>query len=488
MVTTGSETLDHILRGGYPENRTTLLTGSPGTGKSTLAMQFLQAGLEEGDDCLFISTEQTIGELRDTFAPFSFDLNHEGLTITSLHARTGYTIESTEPELVIETLDEGPVSTDWISPPFTTRHVQDYLQRHQGCDRVVLDSVSALEPMAEDRNAYRRSVLDLIDLFTTDFDATTVFTSEFVGQPAHESGVERVTTENVLQYNVHGVVRLWREQVRREFRRFLDVLKMRGVDHDTRRFELSFNDEGVRILPRVPKPDRGRPGRSFLSSGVDGFDDLLGGGFLKGTGALLEHDGQANIGDILAAIGAEALTSDMGLVIVPRVDTPPRRVDEFVRRSGIADGCDELLGDNRLFVLDALGAWRGGRNVFEFDGADDVKSALSRIKERHGDGLLLLFNTEAKVHALEDRQSRELRYWLQSQLLEEDDLLFDIHNPKVMKAELGEFYTDAATQVAETWIEESGLQYVQLKKGPLGEVGSVRLLDRDEEFPNIRLE
>ncbi|MFB6304876.1 MAG: RAD55 family ATPase, partial [Haloferacaceae archaeon] len=64
-VGTGEPVLDGMLRGGLPENRAVLVTGGPGTGKSTLAMQFLQAGLERGETALYVSTEQTIEELRD---------------------------------------------------------------------------------------------------------------------------------------------------------------------------------------------------------------------------------------------------------------------------------------------------------------------------------------------------------------------------------------------------------------------------------------
>ncbi|AEN06540.1 circadian oscillation regulator KaiC-like protein [halophilic archaeon DL31] len=53
-----------MLDGGYPEERAVLLTSTPGTGKSTLAMQFLQEGLQNGESWLFISTEQTVDELR----------------------------------------------------------------------------------------------------------------------------------------------------------------------------------------------------------------------------------------------------------------------------------------------------------------------------------------------------------------------------------------------------------------------------------------
>ncbi|MFC7177312.1 RAD55 family ATPase [Halosegnis marinus] len=60
-------------------------SGGPGTGKTTFAMQFLQEGIATGERCLFVSTEQTREELRDSFAGYEFDLDHELLGVTTLH-------------------------------------------------------------------------------------------------------------------------------------------------------------------------------------------------------------------------------------------------------------------------------------------------------------------------------------------------------------------------------------------------------------------
>lgn len=88
-VSLGNSILDEMAGGGLPARRPVLVIGGPGTGKSTLGMQFLQTGLENGDNCLLISTEQTVAELRDSFEPFAFDFDHDNLTITTLHPAAG---------------------------------------------------------------------------------------------------------------------------------------------------------------------------------------------------------------------------------------------------------------------------------------------------------------------------------------------------------------------------------------------------------------
>jgi KaiC/GvpD/RAD55 family RecA-like ATPase len=488
-VSTGGRTLDAVLDGGYPEKRAVLLTGAPGTGKSALTMQFLQEGVENGETCLFISTEQTVDEFRDAFAPFTFDLDHEQLTITSLHARTGQTFESDEPTLVIETFEDGEIIGEGISAAFTSERIQQVLDRYAPCDRVVLDSVSGLEPMAENRDVYRRGVLDLIQLFTDDFGATTVMTAEYVGSSPREQAIEAIGGDNTVQYNVYGVIRLWREQKRGELRRFIDVMKMRGVDHDTRQYEITFADQGVEIVPRRRALPHGMADRERLATGVDELDTLLDGGFFRGESVLLEHDGQANLEAFLFRVVTEALAENMGLVLVPRVDTPPEAIDDLLGREPIGRDTLDLLQEDQLFVLDALGAWEDRYNVFNLQQEDaGIRYLLGTIKDRTTtDGLLLLLNTEAKVHTLGEEESRRTRYWLQSQMLEPSDLLVDVHNPNLMASDLAEFYTDAATQVLETWLDDTGLQYVQLKKAPTGEIGGLRLVEYIEDDPYIRM-
>ncbi|WP_318570115.1 RAD55 family ATPase [Salinigranum marinum] len=144
----GDAVLDEMLNGGIPENRTVLVTGGPGSGKSTLAMQYRQTGLAAGEDCLYVGTEQTIGELRDSFSGFSFDVDHENLTFVSVHATLGQTTEGDD-ELALQSLDDeelllhvtSPETIDDCVAPFyrsTTDQVLDIWLEDGGLQYVTL--------------------------------------------------------------------------------------------------------------------------------------------------------------------------------------------------------------------------------------------------------------------------------------------------------------------------------------------------------------
>jgi len=483
-VSTGMTTLDRMLNGGYPEQKAVVVTGTPGTGKTTLAMQFLQAGLVDGDNCLFMSTEQDIDGLRDGFASFDFVLDHENLRIVSL--QSGGSSEGEE-QLLSAIDDEGNVVD---MGTLSEERIKLELERYGPFDRVVLDSVSGLEVMVEESETYREETLNLIDVLTDDFGATTVLTAEYVGAASQAGEIETVATEDVVQYTVDGVVRVWRERRRGELRRFVDVMKMRGVDHDTRQHELMFSDAGVEIVPRHRTFPEGVVKQDRLPTGIEGFDTLLAGGLPLGDSTLLEHDGAANINELLFLAGMNAIENGMAMVLIPRANASPRQIDGFLADAnlGVAD-VDAMLDDGTLFVVDPLGAWPTHKNVYkpETEG-EALREALHSIRDDAGQrNLFLALNTEIKVHTMSAQEVRRFRYWVPSQFLGEDDLLLDIHNPDIMDPSLAELYSDAATLAIETWVDDTGLQYVRLKKATVGNLGSVRLVSYSRNPPYIEV-
>ncbi|MES3517975.1 MAG: ATPase domain-containing protein [Natronomonas sp.] len=505
-VSTGSPTLDSILDGGLPEQRTVLVSGTPGTGKSTLAMGFLQAGVKEGDECIYISTEQTSDELRDSFAPFDFDLDADNLRVTSLHPRPGQGTDQYESGdvtrryrsdrggdgggsgsgYVLRTL-EGDADIDDREIDFTPENLRQYLQNNTNCDRVVIDSVSGLQAIATREGQYRRVVLDLIQTFNSDIGATALFTTESSGTHARAEGAEQLGTDDLVQYHVHGVIRLWRQRVKGSYQRYLDVMKMRGVNHDTRSFMIAFADDGLRVFPK-----RRSHGEMFvvggkLPTGMPSLDSLLDGGLIKGGGVTLEHDGNAGIELFLYTGLSSTLDEMMSLVLVPRVDTPDEFPQAVLDRFGVS--LSSLLDNNQLFILDPFGSRPPHENIYDLSDEDtDPRAAVKDINTKaRGKGIMYAKHTDAMVQSLGEDNARAFRYWLQTNQVSGNDIIFDIHNPNLMSDEVGSFYLDSSAQIIDTWVENDGIQYLQLKKSPSGDVGSVRVVEYINEPPFARL-
>ena len=480
-LSTGCERLDGLMDGGVPRGRTLLVSGEPGTGKTTLAMQFLQTGLDRGEDCLFVSTEQTVDELADTFDPYPFDLGEENLTVVTVHAEPGETFDGEE-GLVVRTLEEGNRTvTEWFDLPFTRQNVVEYLSEFAPADRIALDSVSGIRPMAAERVSFWRSVYDLIRLFGDSFGATSLLT-------AGDTEASEVATD-LVRYATHGTVDLEWVERNGNRARFLRVTKMRGRDHDDRRHRLVLTDRGASVEPTQRTPPARLLGHDHLSTGVAGLDDLLGGGLVRGGLSLFTHDGTTGYYTLLTRALANAAANGMALAV-----TLPAEVSlDALDRYWASDDADvsSLLENDRLFVLELVESTAGShRNVMTYDpeGGRDWEGLMERVYERSGDRpLFALVDTEPLLEVVSDERARAVRYRAAARHTGEDDVVVYTVNPKMQDDRLVEFLVDTSQQTIEIERAEDGLEWLTLRKSPTGTPGQSELLAYREQPPYVDL-
>lgn len=500
---TGVPVLDDVLQGGFPAKRAMLVTGGPGTGKTTFAMQFLDAGLSRGERCLFVSTEQTPAELRDSFAPYQFDIDNDNLAVATLHATPGQTLEAPGQTLTLATLDDG-VTPDEAAPsfgdyrnPFTAENVSEFLKGFAPADRVVFDSISGLAVMTDNERTYKRTILDVIRVLTDTLGATTVLTAEsgsFNSSDVSES----------LHYCTHGVIELTREMVEGDYHRFLQVKKMRGVEHDTRRFEMEFDAHGIHLLPRSRTPPMLSTDRQMLGTGITGLDTLCGGGLVQGGTVLLEHDGRAYVDAIIANVITQAIREGEAIVLVPPSGLTPAHLDNLIaERVGTVR---QLLADNQLFVLDLTESWRGlGENVYSISDTEQrirtligdpkpllgwkMKRIFGQMNERRGaQSALAVVFTEALLQEFDPEDVRQMYYWARKTLFVPEDTVMFVQNPAVMDGKLAASFVYDSQQMLRTWMHDAGLQYIKLEKSPTGHLASTSLVEHVDYPPYVRIQ
>jgi circadian clock protein KaiC len=264
-ASTGIEGLDAILGGGFPRNRMYLISGDPGAGKTTLAMQFLLAGAKNGEPGVYATLSETEEELRDVARSHGWSL--EGVTICdlqtaeeSLKADSQYTLfHPSEVEL-----------------SETTRTVLDAVELIQPT-RVVFDSLSEMRLLARDSLRYRRQILSLKHYFTG--QQCTVLLLDY-GNQAGEFQLESLA---------HGVVDL--EHFSPGYgghRRRLRVRKIRGTPFQDGYHDYIVRTGGMTVFPRlVAASHTGAFRREVVPSGVEELDSLLGGGADRGSSMML---------------------------------------------------------------------------------------------------------------------------------------------------------------------------------------------------------
>ncbi len=284
-VKIGIPGLDDILNGGLPATHLYLMEGDPGTGKTTIALQFLQEGVKEHETALYVTLSESRQELLAVAESHGWSL--DGIDIfellpeeNSLKVDRQYTVfHPAEVELAD-----------------TTRAILD---RVEGCSarRVVIDSLSELRMLAQEPIRYRRQLLALKQYFS-DKSCTVLLLDD------------RTTTDRDLQLHsvVHGVISL--ENLPREYgvrRRRMQIVKLRGSSFREGYHDYSIKRGGVAIYPRLVAAEH-KPGfpEEVVTSQVHELDMLFGGGLHRGTSTLVYGPAGSGKSTICAKYAIEA--------------------------------------------------------------------------------------------------------------------------------------------------------------------------------------
>ncbi len=266
-ASSGIAGLDAILGGGWARERLHLLEGSPGTGKTTIALQFLLAGADAGEVGIYISLAETEHELRAGARSHGWEI--------------GPAIEIFElvpPESVLDTDKQQSLlySSD-LELGETTQRIFDTIERVTP-KRVVIDSLSEIRLLAQSSLRYRRQILALKHYFAKN-SSTVIMLDDLTTE----------TTDRAVHSIAHSVVHL--DQLAPIYggeRRRLRVVKCRGQSFLSGYHDFTISTGGIQVFPRLVAADqrRGFSG-SVVASGIAELDALLGGGLAAGSSTLI---------------------------------------------------------------------------------------------------------------------------------------------------------------------------------------------------------
>lgn len=265
---TGIAGLDDITNGGLPRNRTTLVAGGPGCGKTLLGVEFLVRGTEAGEGGVFIAFEETVEELTTNVASLGWDL--DGL------CRAGKLVVDhvkAERERIDETGDYD-LEALFIRIRYAIEEV--------GAKRVVLDTIEVLFSALED-TAKLRSELRRLFTWLKGQGVTAIVTAE--------RGEGAITRHGLEEYVADCVITLDHRVEDQIAVRRIRVVKQRGSGHGTNEYPFVIDAGGLSVVPVTSFHLDHPAGTEVVSTGVGDLDGMVGpGGWYKGSTTMISGE------------------------------------------------------------------------------------------------------------------------------------------------------------------------------------------------------
>jgi circadian clock protein KaiC len=367
---TGVPGLDEILNGSLPKNHLYLLQGKPGTGKTTLSMQFLLNGLIHGERVLYVTFSETKLELQAVAQSHGWDVSK--LPILELSTFSNSLSQNSQNTLFHPSEVE------------LTKLINLLLDEVKKINpsRIVFDSVSELRLLADSSLRYRRQML--------------AFKEFFIGRGATVLFLDDLSIDDGdmhVQSIVHGVILL--EKFRAAYgveRRQIHIAKLRGVNFKGGTHDYIIEKGGITIFPRlVSSHYKSNYSPERISSGSKELDALIGGGLDRGTSNLIL--GPAGTGKSTIAVQLAVAAAKAGKKVA--IYSFEEAIENLTIRSA-------ALG----FDLDAL-VKSGKLTLRKVDPAELTPGQFtSLVREAHDDkaDMVVIDSLNGYIHAMPERQ------------------------------------------------------------------------------------
>ncbi|MGV8142704.1 MAG: RAD55 family ATPase [Candidatus Pacearchaeota archaeon] len=223
-VNTGIPGLDRLIEGGFEKKSSNVIVGGSGSGKTIFAVQFLVEGMKRGEKCLYVTFEEKKEQFYRHIKEFGWDLQdyeEKGL----------FTFLEYTPIKVKKMLDEGGGA------------IESTILREK-ISRIAIDSITSFILLFDKELERREAALMLFGMIS-DWDCTSLLTLE--EDPLKSS----VFTSKAVEFESDSITLMYYLQHKGERTRYLEILKMRGVDHSRKVHEFKIDKNGLYITKKT---------------------------------------------------------------------------------------------------------------------------------------------------------------------------------------------------------------------------------------------
>jgi circadian clock protein KaiC len=357
QLPSGISELDGLLEGGYQRGRVYLVQGVSGSGKTIIGQHFLEAGLENDEKVVYIHGEESKEDILSNARRVG--LNLDQAEFLDIGPGTDFFAEDISYELV--------ETTDVESERFT-EDIRGVIEEADP-SRVLLDPITQLQYVERDEYQYRKRLQSFIR-FLKDRDITIVVTRTIPKGPD-----QTVAVQTDIASLSDGIINLSLEESERR----IAIQKHRGVGQRAGTHGLEIRDQGIEVFPQLIPDHTDRVfDPTVIPTGHDGLDELLGGGFERGSVTFVSGPtgiGKSTIGGHLLEGALEDGGTAIGYLFEESTDQFSYRSDNFgIPISDCVEDGDLLLKEIEPLVLSAE----------EF-----VKIALEDVSEMNADMVLI---------------------------------------------------------------------------------------------------